>query len=120
MVGVDPAMVLCYRDEYREVLGDGYDFDVKLANEWLLDAIKSVKNSQQSHGTKPEFTWFSHCSESTAKPNTGNEWQQIFAHFGAQLHAVNLGCCGMAGTYGHELDNQQRSRDLFDMSWEKN
>jgi Fe-S oxidoreductase len=25
----------------------------------------------------------------------------------------------MAGTYGHELENQQRSRDLFGMSWEQ-
>lgn len=119
MVGVDPAMVLCYRDEYREVLGEGYDFDVKLVNEWLLDAIRNVNNRQQPCLDKPEFTWFSHCSESTAKPNTGNEWKQIFGYFGAQLHVVNLGCCGMAGTYGHELDNQQRSRDLFDMSWEQ-
>ncbi|ACA86990.1 D-2-hydroxyglutarate dehydrogenase YdiJ [Shewanella woodyi] len=124
MVGVDPAMVLCYRDEYREVLGDECgDFEVKLANEWLLEAIKSHSVSRPSSELKPElkpeFTWFSHCTESTAKPNTAKEWQLIFAHFGAELKTANMGCCGMAGTYGHELENQQRSRELFSMSWEQ-
>ena len=120
MVGVDPAMVLCYRDEYREVLGDECgDFDVKLANEWLLEAIKDRPSNAPINEVKREFTWFSHCTESTTKPNTGKEWQQIFSYFGADLKTANMGCCGMAGTYGHELENQQRSRDLFGMSWEQ-
>ncbi len=25
----------------------------------------------------------------------------------------------MAGTYGHEAENQERSRELFSMSWEQ-
>ena len=66
-----------------------------------------------------QYTWFSHCTESTAKPNTANEWTKIFAHFGAKLSAVNLGCCGMAGTYGHEAENLERSKVLFDMSWKQ-
>lgn len=36
MVGVDPALVLCYRDEYKLALGDQRgDFHVLLVNEWL-------------------------------------------------------------------------------------
>ncbi|WP_076413562.1 FAD-binding and (Fe-S)-binding domain-containing protein [Shewanella sp. UCD-KL12] len=118
MVGVDPAMVLCYRDEYRQVLGDKRgDFEVQLANEWLLEAIKSMPASDKQTGKS--FTWFSHCTESTAKPNTASEWKMIFSHFGATLETVSLGCCGMAGTYGHELENKQNSQALFSMSWEK-
>ena len=119
MVGVDPAMVLCYRDEYREVLGDARgDFEVKLSSEWLLEAIKSMPAvAEQVKNTS--FTWFSHCTESTAKPSTGGEWKTIFSHFGAKLETVSLGCCGMAGTYGHELENKERSKSLYDMSWEQ-
>ncbi|MGE6648046.1 D-2-hydroxyglutarate dehydrogenase YdiJ [Shewanella colwelliana] len=116
MVGVDPAMVLCYRDEYQEVLGDHRgEFNVLLANEWLL---KVVNERPKSKEITRNFTWFSHCTESTAKPNTGNEWKVIFENLGATLSTVNLGCCGMAGTYGHESDNQTRSKALFDMSWD--
>ncbi|WP_394147906.1 FAD-binding and (Fe-S)-binding domain-containing protein [Shewanella atlantica] len=120
MVGVDPAMVLCYRDEYREVLGDSCgDFTVQLSNEWLADAIKQHDLPRLSPDAAEKFTWFSHCTESTAKPNTAAQWQAIFAHFGAKLETVSLGCCGMAGTYGHEAENQERSRALFSMSWEQ-
>ncbi|UNA34114.1 hypothetical protein LOF13_04450 [Klebsiella pneumoniae subsp. pneumoniae] len=28
---------------------------------------------------------------------------RYFAHFGAKLENVSVGCCGMAGTYGHEV-----------------
>ena len=117
MVGIDPALVLCYRDEYREVLGANRGtFEVKLANEWLLNVIKDLPAKAPQD---KQYTWFSHCTESTAKPNTANEWTKIFAHFGAKLTAVNLGCCGMAGTYGHEADNLERSKALFEMSWQQ-
>ncbi len=37
MVGVDPALVLCYRDEYHEILGkEQCQFTVMLAHEWLM------------------------------------------------------------------------------------
>ncbi|MCG9697024.1 FAD-binding and (Fe-S)-binding domain-containing protein [Shewanella sp. Isolate11] len=117
LIGVDPAMVLCYRDEYKEVLGDERgEFHVQVVNEWLLKVIEQ-RDDLPSGDT--QFTWFSHCTESTAKPNTAKEWQTIFAKFGATLNTVNLGCCGMAGTYGHESENQQRSKALFEMSWEQ-
>lgn len=115
MVGIDPALVLCYRDEYKEILGANRGaFEVKLANEWLLSILQDIPTKAMQD---KQFTWFSHCTESTAKPNTANEWSKIFTHFGAKLTAVNLGCCGMAGTYGHEAENLERSKTLFDMSW---
>ncbi len=34
--GGDPALVLCYRDEYHEILGEKRgDFQVQLVHEWL-------------------------------------------------------------------------------------
>ena len=122
MVGIDPALVLCYRDEYAEVLGGARgDFHVQLANEWLLDVIEKLPQAEvtTSENDDHEFTWFSHCTESTAKPNTANEWKGIFEHFGAKLNTVSLGCCGMAGTYGHEAENLERSKTLYAMSWEQ-
>ena len=36
MVGVDPGLVLCYRDEYNQVLGGKRgDFLIQLVHEWL-------------------------------------------------------------------------------------
>ncbi len=36
-----------------------------------------------------------------------------------KLDVVAVGCCGMAGTYGHEAQNQHNSRALYDMSWQQ-
>ena len=45
MVGVDPALVLCYRDEYELVLGElRGDFHVLLANEWLSKAVETQQS----------------------------------------------------------------------------
>ncbi len=42
MVGVDPALVLCYRDEYKLALGEQRgDFHVLLVNEWLAQEINA-------------------------------------------------------------------------------
>ena len=47
LVGVDPAIVLSYRDEYKEALGDSRgDFHVLTAHEWLTNQLDS--NTLQS------------------------------------------------------------------------
>ena len=44
-------------------------------------------------------------------------WVNIFAKIGSSLQVKNLGCCGMAGTYGHQKEHQHNSEGLFDMNW---
>ncbi|MDF0535450.1 FAD-binding and (Fe-S)-binding domain-containing protein [Shewanella sp. A32] len=117
MVGVDPALVLVYRDEYKVELGKNRgDFQVLLSNEWLLQQLEKLPKLPE---TSKSYTWFSHCTESSAKPATPKDWQTLFARFGAKMDSINLGCCGMAGTYGHEIENLERSKALYEMSWEE-
>jgi len=120
MLGMDASMVLCYRDEYKKILGDNRgSFTVQLAHEWLLSFIKQDKqfNLAVETSQKP-FKLFAHCTEKTALVNSENEWQDIFNHFGLTLDKVSVGCCGMAGTYGHEKSNLENSKGLFDLSWQ--
>ncbi|SJZ43556.1 D-2-hydroxyglutarate dehydrogenase YdiJ [Pantoea eucalypti] len=115
MVGVDPATVLCYRDEYRQTLGESRgDFSVLLVHEWLARAL-SERDVQATGGES--WYLFAHCTEVTAQPSTPNEWQGIFARFGAKLENINVGCCGMAGTYGHESKNLENSLGIYALSW---
>ncbi|NQY86222.1 MAG: FAD-binding oxidoreductase [Colwellia sp.] len=122
MVGMDASMVLCYRDEYAKTLGDKRgDFEVLLAHEWLLSFIKKETKLNLNHNVndkKQIFKLFSHCTEKTALVNSENEWLTIFNHFGLQLEKVSVGCCGMAGTYGHEKSNLENSKGLFNLSWQ--
>ncbi|WP_114327356.1 D-2-hydroxyglutarate dehydrogenase YdiJ [Candidatus Colwellia aromaticivorans] len=124
MVGMDASMVLCYRDEYAKTLGDNRgDFEVLLAHEWLLSFIKKDTkldlNANINVNDKQQvFKLFSHCTEKTALVNSENEWLDIFNYFGLSLEKVSVGCCGMAGTYGHEKSNLENSKGLFDLSWQ--
>ena len=119
MVGVDPALVLCYRDEYTEILADKRgDFEVLNVHEWMLPRIDSFKVKGPS--SEPPWYLFAHCTEKTKLPSAEKEWQTIFKFFGGVLEVVSVGCCGMAGTFGHEQDKLQMSRDIYDLSWQPN
>ncbi|MGF1748026.1 D-2-hydroxyglutarate dehydrogenase YdiJ [Vibrio cionasavignyae] len=116
LVGVDPALVLCYRDEYVEILEEKRgEFDVLTVHEWLLPLISTLTSSPSSD--KEPWYLFAHCTEKTKMPNAEKEWGTIFQHFGGVLHTVPVGCCGMAGTFGHESDKLQMSKDIYGLSW---
>ncbi|SUI92551.1 sn-glycerol-3-phosphate dehydrogenase subunit C [Serratia quinivorans] len=115
LVGVDPALVLCYRDEYNEILGETRgDFQVQLVHEWLQQLL--AERAEQP-ATGEAWYLFGHCTETTALPTSSQHWASIFARFGARLENVSVGCCGMAGTYGHEVKNLQNSLGIYELSW---
>ena len=122
MVGVDGSLVLCYRDEYKQTLGDERgNFTVMLAHEWLLPKVDSLKLSakdQMNETSSVDYRLFSHCTEKTALPNSELQWVTIFESLGLSLTKESVGCCGMAGTYGHEKVNLDNSKSLFKASWE--
>lgn len=114
MVGVDPALVLCYRDEYKQTLGDERgDFHVQLVHEWL----PGVLESREAAVGGESWYLFGHCTEVTALPTAPNQWAAIFSRLGAKLENVSVGCCGMAGTYGHEVTNHANSLGIYELSW---
>ncbi|MGF1787398.1 FAD-binding oxidoreductase [Photobacterium swingsii] len=120
LVGVDPALVLCYRDEYNEVLAEQRgDFAVLTAHEWLLPLLPDLQKLTALEKSEP-WHLFAHCTEKTKLPNAEKEWGAIFTHFGAVLETVPVGCCGMAGTFGHEKDKLEMSKGVYALSWQQN
>lgn len=117
MVGVDPALVLCYRDEYQQALGEQRgNFLVQQVHEWLNQVLEN--SAPQGSGGEAWYL-FGHCTEMTAQPATAKDWATIFNHFGARLENVSVGCCGMAGTYGHEVKNHASSLGIYALSWQQ-
>lgn len=119
LVGVEPASVLCYRDEYREALGEKRgDFEVLSVHEWLHPRLGEFEKSVEHRSDAPWYL-FSHCTEKTALPAMEREWVEIFAHFGETLIPTPVGCCGMAGTFGHEAEKFTISKNIYALSWQK-
>ena len=116
LMGIDAAVTLTYRDEYREVMGDAAP-DVQLLSEWFAEKAEWI--SQQGISLEGEFKLLGHCTETTNQPAAPSQWQKLYAALGLKLVYQPTGCCGMAGIYGHESRNQDTSRKLYELSWQE-
>ncbi|WP_010324021.1 FAD-binding and (Fe-S)-binding domain-containing protein [Marinobacterium stanieri] len=115
LIGIDPSMTLTYRQEYKDVI-EGELPPVQLIQEWLSTQTERFQ-SREEGGTKQVFRLMAHCTEKTSAAPSLRQWQNIFAVLGQELEVVSTGCCGMSGTFGHESDNLQRSKDIYELSW---
>ncbi|ESP92189.1 FAD-binding and (Fe-S)-binding domain-containing protein [Pseudoalteromonas luteoviolacea] len=118
MIGLDSAMVFVYDDEYRKVLTSQQrgDFHVLTVHEWLKQQnLSKLKFT----GSTVSLTLLPHCSEETNTRASSSTWQEIFKKLGVAVKSPNVGCCGMAGTFGHESKNQLASETLYTASWQQ-
>lgn len=115
LLGIDPAMTLVFRQEYAE--HNTLDFKVLLLQEWLSQYLK--QSSVKTHQALPQTYYLAgHCTERTQVGESGKQWQYIFEQFGLNLKELKLGCCGMAGTYGHEAEHRELSQQIYQQSWQ--
>src|SRR5690606_33858862 len=111
----EPAMTLVYRAEYKKVLGDKAPH-VQLIQEWLAKQLPALKD-KASLFAGGDFGLLAHCTEKTNAVASIRDWQKVFEALGQSLKVIETGCCGMAGTYGHEAENVETSKKLYQMSW---
>jgi FAD/FMN-containing dehydrogenase/Fe-S oxidoreductase len=115
LVGVDPSMTLTFRDEYVKALPGIPAPEVRLLQEWLVGHLERLRPFAVS---RADFLLLAHCTEKTALDSATTDWQRIFSALGLQLDTLPTGCCGMAGTYGHESRNRATSERIFALSWD--
>lgn len=115
LIGLEPAMTLVYRAEYKKVLGDKAP-KVQLVQEWLATQ-KDTLAEKASLFAQGEFGLLAHCTEKTNAVSSIRDWQTLFSALGQSLKVIETGCCGMAGTYGHEADNVETSKKIYQLSW---
>jgi Fe-S oxidoreductase len=113
LIGLDPSMTLTYRTEYAGALDKSRLPQVLLVQEWLarhLDALPTTRDAG-------EYMLLPHCTERTTALVAVREWQTVFARCGLELRILPSGCCGMAGTYGHEVEHRRTSEHIYSLSW---
>ncbi|QUE31985.1 FAD-binding and (Fe-S)-binding domain-containing protein [Francisella philomiragia] len=115
MIGVDPAMTLVYRDEYKKICGDKVRFKVKLIQEWLTTKLDTLPTMRKM--LDKEFNLFNHCTEKSLSAVSIEQWQKIFKHFGVETKIAKVGCCGMSGSFGHETKHIDTSKHIYNLSW---
>ncbi len=113
LVGVDPSMTLTYRGEYPEAgLAPP---PVLLLQEWLARRDGDVLPARPDG----PFRLLPHCTERTNAAASLRDWQTAFTRQGLVLDVIAAGCCGMAGTYGHEAEHRALSDDIYRLSWHR-
>lgn len=116
LIGVDPSMTLAYRAEYSKTLGADKAPEVKLIQEWLAEHTEQLTQAADKFNHS-DFKLMAHCTEKTNAAPSIKAWQSIFSALGQTLDNLDVGCCGMAGTYGHEAANVKTSKKIYQLSW---
>ena len=116
LVGIDPSMTLTYRSEYAKALGTENVPKVLLLQEWLVSQEARLRGIVPLERNRA-FKLLAHCTERTNAAPSIRAWQAVFAALGQTLVSLDVGCCGMAGTYGHEARNAATSRRIYALSW---
>ena len=123
LVGIDPAMTLTYRQEYVKALGAAAVPQVQLLGSWLAQWLTSRPRAAQQAARSsvvkdPDYRLLLHCTEATHVSGAAKDWQRLYEAFGLSLEVLQSGCCGMAGTYGHEVEHRQTSALIYAQSWQ--
>ena len=98
-------------------MNDYLNFNVMLPQEFLLEQLYLL----QSHRPRESetFSLLGHCMEKTGASASQTQWLEIFQALGQELNLIEVGCCGMAGTYGHETEHFEESKGIYKLSWQK-
>ncbi|MGY3530724.1 D-2-hydroxyglutarate dehydrogenase YdiJ [Bradyrhizobium sp. USDA 4452] len=113
LIGLDPSMTLSYRSEYAHALPNRDVPRVQLVQEWLAERLDGMPRA----AAQEEYWLLPHCTERTTAQSAVAAWSGVFAAFGLKLSVLPSGCCGMAGTYGHEREHRATSERIYGLSW---
>lgn len=115
LVGLDPSMTLTFRSEYAAGSGTRTKARILLPQEWLRQNLAGLSAIKPAH-SRP-VVLLPHCTERTNAPGSLGDWRAVFNAAAIELEIADTGCCGMAGTFGHEVGNRSISEKLYAMSW---
>lgn len=114
IVGIDPAQTLMLRQDYPRIKA-GLP-PVLLVQEFLLGRL-SAGDRWPRFSAAPGTRILLHCTEVSANPASARQWQDVLAAMDIDVNIPDLGCCGMAGNYGHQARHKQTSHDIYNLSW---
>lgn len=117
LVSLDAATGLLFEREYQAYAPDADAPPVRAIEAFLAEALDRGELAASLAPAGEEIRLHLHCTERTARPETGETWRRVLGHFGLAASAPALGCCGMAGLFGHEAEHAALSRAIFDQSW---
>lgn len=122
LVGIEPACILSFRDEYPDLVPadmrrSAIDLsrNCLLYDEFLMREIQAGRITAQDFTDCPREIWLhGHCHQ---KALVGIEKTASLLRFlpGTDVHVIPSGCCGMAGSFGYEKEHYRTSMEIGGM-----
>jgi len=114
IVGTEPSCLLTLRDEYPLLLGGEAAATVAsqalLLDEWLASELAQEDVAEIFDGEHGALMLHTHCHQ---KALAGLEQTlDVLRRAGYEPHAIDSGCCGMAGSFGFEAEHYEISRKM--------
>ncbi len=113
MVVIEPAIALLGGHEYTAIDPDFPADQIDSLATYLATRLDRLPSARPA-GT---VQLFGHCSESSLAPQHMAMYQAMLEGVGHAVTIETTSCCGMAGLFGHEVEHQTMSADLFDLGW---
>jgi FAD/FMN-containing dehydrogenase/Fe-S oxidoreductase len=110
---VEPAVALLHDHEYGRAV-DGYPGGEVVTP---VELIEARLDRLRPAAEPASVTLLGHCTERALAPGRLAGWEQVLRSVGHTVATPDVGCCGMAGIFGHEQANQALSAALFELSW---
>jgi Fe-S oxidoreductase len=115
-IGIEPSGILCFRDEYIELVGAELKADaVKLSKSCFLFDEFIVKEIEKGNINPDQFTdkkqhirLHGHCHQK-ALASTASTAQMLKLPRNYTVDELKTGCCGMAGAFGYEKEHYSLS-----------
>jgi Fe-S oxidoreductase len=118
IIGLEPSCILTFRDEYPDLLDDprtatlaqmSFLFDEFLARE--VRTGRATLRFKQPDQAPRRYLFHGHCHQ---KALIGSQHALALLRMipGAEVHEVDSGCCGMAGSFGYEVEHYVISQKI--------
>jgi len=113
LVGIEPSCILTFRDEYPDLVPEGWRKDAielgkncLLYDEFLLNEIREGRiNADDFDAAEMDIWLHGHCHQKALVgiDKTAEVLRTLLK--GATVHVIPSGCCGMAGSFGYEKEH---------------
>lgn len=112
-VVIEPAVALLHGAEYVHVDSAYPGGEVRHLADVLHDKLDGIATSANPQ----TIELMAHCTERSNASSVVKKWTEVLQAAGHSVSVPSVGCCGMAGIFGHEVENQEMSRKLWDLTW---
>lgn len=115
IVCLEPSILSCLEFDYPSVLQSMSRLPISSIQSYLETLAPLLKPF--IHSNQRFAVLFPHCMESGRSDCLDKIWQKLFQQFNINLQIADVGCCGMAGLFGHQSENIDMSKALFELTW---